>query len=101
MDVIARPAPGSEVDRLSFTDLTNVRVVAVEWIPDGFLQVTFAAPITDAEAAAVRRRLISATPAEEELRAACEAYLEHPTTPTLDQVHLQLLRLTQLMTKVV
>lgn len=101
MDVIAKPASGREVDFHSFADLTDTPVTAVEWVPDGFLRVTFDGPLTDAEVAAVRRRLISATPAEEALRGACEAYLEHDTTPSLDLVHEQLVRLTLLMTKVV
>ena len=101
MDVIARPAAGRSFDLDSFVDLTDVEVTAVDWANDGFLRVTFAGPLTAAEVAAVRRRLISATHAEETLRADCEAYLEQDTTPSLDQMHEQLVRLTQLMTKVV
>lgn len=101
MDITARPAPGREVDVDSFTDLTGVPVSTVEWASDGWLRVTFDGPLTDPVAAAVRRRMISASTAEEELRTQCEAYLQHNTTPSLDQVHEQLVRLTLLMTKVV
>ena len=100
-EVSARPAPGREVAFDSFADLTDTEVIGVVWVADGFLRVTFDGALDDAEVAAVRRRLVSATEAEEALRAACEAYLLHDTTPGPDELHQQLLRLTQLLTKVV
>ena len=101
MVVTARPAPGREIGPDTFADLTDVPVTEVAWAPDGFLAVTFETDLTDAEAAAVRRRMISATTAEEELRTDLEAYLQHDTTPSLDELHQQIVRLTQLTTKVV
>lgn len=100
-EVSARPAPGREVAFDSFADLTETEVIGVDWVADGFLRVAFDGVLDDTEAAAVRRRLVSATEAEEQLRAECEAYLLHDTTPGPDELHQQLVRLTLLMTKVV
>lgn len=71
MDVTARPAPGraSGVGPDDFTDLTPVPVESIGWGEGGRLVVTFAAHLADVEADAVRRRIMSATPAEEALRA--------------------------------
>lgn len=60
MEVYARLAPGREFKPGDFVDLTSVPVTRVDFVPGGLLRVTFAGPITDAEAWRVRVRIRAA-----------------------------------------
>lgn len=76
--VVARPAAGKSVDSDDFTDLTDVLVDSIDWAAAGMLRVVFAGDLPADVAAAVRRRIVSATPVEEELRGALEGFLDDP-----------------------
>jgi hypothetical protein len=92
-EVRARLAPGREIAADDFADLTAVPVESVEWGDDGRLVVTFAADLTPAEVAAVRRRMMSTTSQEEGLRGDAETYLD-TTEPDLAEIRAQVERLT-------
>lgn len=77
-EVIARPAPGTAVDEEYFADVTSRNVESIEWMPASLLRVTFAGPISDAAAAKVARRIVSASPEEEALRARLAGFLAAP-----------------------
>lgn len=76
--VVARPAVGRDVAAEDFADLTGVEVSSIEWVPGGGLEVRFVDRISDSVAAAVVRRIVSATPGEEQLRAELEHRLVDP-----------------------
>jgi hypothetical protein len=95
VDVLARPAPGVVVDLDSFADLTSVVVKGVSWDPDGWLRVRFDGDLTHDEVARVRRRMSSATVAEEDLRAACETWA-NGSDKTTAGIAAQVRRLTRL-----
>lgn len=95
-EVAAKPA--RDVGRDDFTDLTPVPVKKVEWAEGGHLRVVFERPLSEEEDAAVRRRIVSATAEEEQLRAEAEAFLATPATDTtLEEIRAQLDKLTRLV----
>lgn len=59
--VYARPAQGRELDPASFARVTSAKVTDVSWAPDGYLKVTFAGTLTDAQTRAVREWMTSAS----------------------------------------
>ena len=95
-EIRARLAPGREVDDTTFADITTTRVTGRGRDDDGSLVVTFADPLTDDQAAAVRRRIMSTTPTEEQLRADAEKWLD-ALPPRLSSDQQQLRRLTEII----
>ena len=73
--MIVTGSPVREVDVDSFADITPTVVVAIDWGPDGVLQVEFASDLTAIEVAAVQRRMASRNTNEEELRRLAEVAL--------------------------
>lgn len=80
-----------------FADLTAVPVVTVGW-DEGWMVARFADVLPAAEFTAVRRRLVSADDAEENLRRMTENFLSgDPEGASDDAVREQLQRLTRLL----
>lgn len=94
-DVHAPLARGRSVAPDDFADLTDVPAT-VSWGEGGEIVVTFAEPVPDDVAAAVRRRVISRDAREEQVRAEAEAF--DPTTAELAELRSQVARLTEIIT---
>lgn len=75
--VLARPAIGRSFDVDAFVDITDAPVTETGW-EGTFLRVTFDGDLTDDQAAAVVRRIVSSTPEEEQLRAELVEFLATP-----------------------
>lgn len=92
MIVKGRMPTGVAITAADFADLTPVPVVAVAFSDDGKLGVTFASDLDDATRAAVRRRIISRSRTEEQVRAAVAASAAEieawppMTAPTMVQI---------------
>lgn len=68
--------PARDIGAGDFADIApDVKDVEVAWTKDGSLRVTFDGDLTKDQAAAVRRRIMTADDEEEALRALCEAFL--------------------------
>lgn len=73
------------VDDTDLSDLTTAkRLGPAAWASDGVLEIPFDRPLTDAETAAIERRLTTRDGDEEQQRATLEAYLSL-TSPTTAQ----------------
>ena len=97
MHINMRPPIGANINPTSFADLTAKKVKQVSWLPDGWLRVDFDGDLTDAERAAVQRRIVSTSPAEEALRKAAEEWLNTVTTTSCAGCGPQVTRLTRLI----
>ena len=73
--MIVSAKPVRDVDTDTFADVTAVPVTALRWADDS-AEVTFAADLTDAEVAAVKRRMMSRNTNEEILRERAEQALD-------------------------
>ena len=100
MNILTKPVRAVDLD--SFTDITTVPVVSVDWVEDGQLQITFASDLTPAEALAVKVRAESRNANEEILRTQAYTalqtnrdFLNIPGTPTQAQVLAQVRALTR------
>lgn len=68
-EVSGRLALGSSVEAADFADLTDVPVESVGFGEDGRVCVVFAGELDPPTEAAVRRRIVSRSPLEEQVRA--------------------------------